>query len=257
MSVIENRGTLGDKFVKGLSAKVKDIQLQVDQAYTNEITSALGVEKNKNTALFKHVKTDQARETYTGLTGIGYLQETAEGEDYKSDSRVSTYETQFNPKKKTTGITITEEDMDDRIVDRKLDEIFTIITSAKMTQDKDAWDFFNKGFTAQASLPEHLTFYGDGVPAFSTKHPFKDSKSTNTTQSNASGSGIVLSDTNLETGRTALRRQTDDRDLPSAIGSGKLMLIVPDALEKQAVTICKSMLRSNTANNDMNIYNRS
>ena len=254
MPTIENRGTLGDKFIKGLSAKVFDIKNQADQAYSLGIDSALGVENNTFTSLFRSKTSDMARETMASKTGIGFAQITAEGEDYKSDSRVSGYETQFNFQKLTSGITITEENRDDQIVDSKLDELRDLIVGMKMTQDRDAFSILNNAFTAQASLPSILTFYGDGKPACSTLHPIKATTTANTTQSNASATGIALSDINLETGRTALRRQTDDKDLPSNIGSGRTILLVPDSLEKTAVQVTRSQLRAQTANNDLNIY---
>jgi hypothetical protein len=39
-----------------------------------------------------------------------------------------------------------------------------------------------------------------------------------------------------------------------AIGSGRLILLVPDSLESTAQIITKSTKRSSTANNDLNIY---
>jgi hypothetical protein len=38
------------------------------------------------------------------------------------------------------------------------------------------------------------------------------------------------------------------------VGSGRIILLVPDSLEKNAMVIAKSTKRSNTANNDLNIY---
>ncbi len=39
-----------------------------------------------------------------------------------------------------------------------------------------------------------------------------------------------------------------------AIGSGRMILLVPDSLEKTAMIITKSTKRASTANNDLNIY---
>ncbi len=254
-SVIETRATLGAEFIKGLTAKVYDIQNQVDQAYSLEINSALGTEKNKFTSLFKTLKSDKARETIISKTGLGYATQTAEGADFASDSRIGGYKTEFDfSYLKTNGVTITLLDQKDRLVDTRLSELRDLMVSAKMTQDKDAFDLFNKSFTAQASLSndKHLTFYSDGVPLCSTLHPYADGSGT--TQSNASTTSLPLNEVNLEIARTALRRQVDDRGMPSNIGSGRMILLVPDALEKQAVIITKGEKRSNTANNDINIY---
>jgi len=254
MSVIETRATLGDRFIKGLAADLYDVMNQADQAYSLAMDSALGVEANQKTALWKDEKSTSARETIAGKTGIGYLQLTDEGEDYKSDSRAATYQTQFNFVKYTSSVTVTEEDIEDRIVNRKLDEAFDLLVGGKQTINKHAFDLFNYAFTAQASLPDHLSFYGDGVPFASTVHPIKETTTSNTTQSNANANGLPLTEINFETGRQALRRQTDDKDLPMNIGSGKIILLVPDSLEKTAQIITNGKLRSNTANNDINIY---
>ena len=255
MSVIENRSTFGDKFVKGLSAKVYELKNQVDQEYVMPFSSALGVETNAMTGLFKMRTTTQAREVVVGKAGVGQGSLTEEGSDYASDSRVSTYETEFRPKKRTNGITITEEQREDKIVDRKLDEAKDIMVGHKMDIVSDAFSIFNKAFTAQASLSnQFLTYYGDGKNFCSTIHPIKNSINSTTTQSNASSTGIALTETNLETGRTALRRQLGDRGRPMNIGSGSTILLVPDALEKQAIIIARSTKRSNVGNNDLNIY---
>jgi len=252
----EVRANWGSGFIAGLGPKVMEAENQADSAYSLAISSALGLENNTYTKLFKDRTTSAARETLVNKSGIGYFEETTEGADYNVDTRTAGYLVQFNPIKKTNSIEITEEDRDDRDKDiaDKMSEITDLKVAYMMTADKDAFSAFRYSFTAQASLPNHLTFYADAVPMLSTLHPIKATTTSNTTQSNASSTGIVLSDTNLETGRQALRRQTDDKDLPMNIGSGKVVLLVPDALEKSAAIIAKSTKRSNTGNNDMNIY---
>ena len=250
--VIETRATLGADFIKGLAPKLFDVKNQADDAYSLAMPSALGVEANNFTSLWKQNKSDAAQETIASKTGVNKLELTGEGEDYKSDSRSSSYKTVFKFAKFTKSITITEEDRDDRIsLGSKLDEAKDLLISGKRTMNFHAFDLFNKAFTAQASLPAHLTFYGDGVPFCSTLHPIKVAGGT---QSNASATGIPLTEVNVEVAKTALRRQRDDRNEPQGFGMGKLILLVPDSLEKQAQIITDSKLRSNTANNDMNIY---
>jgi hypothetical protein len=178
---------------------------------------------------------------------------TTEGQDYATDSRLPGYLTEFRFIKKTNSVEITEEEKDDRDNDLsdKFDEASDLLVGMKMEFDRSAFSVLNYGFTAQASLPADVTFYADGKPLFSVAHPRKDGGAA---QSNASGTGIILSETNLEVGRTALRRQVDDRGMPMNVGSGRLILLVPDSLEKAAQIIGKSVRRSGTANNDLNIY---
>ena len=249
--VIENRATLGAPFIKGMTAKVAEISSQADQAYSLGINSALGVENNTYTKLFKDKTSNNAQETMTSITGTGYLTLTPEGSNYAMDSRTSGYETQYKFFNYTNGIEITKLNRDDMIVEPKLDALRSLLVSVKMTMDKHAFDLFNYAFTAQASLPTHLTYYGDGVPFCSTLHPKKVAGST---QSNADANGLVLSHTNISTLRQQLRRQVDERGLPSNVGSGKLILLVPDALEELAVVTTKTTKRPNSANNDINIF---
>lgn len=253
---METRATWGAGFIAGLGAKVMDAENQADSAYSLAINSALGIEKNKFTALFKTRGTKAARETLINKSGINYFSETTEGDDYNTDARVPGYQVQFNPIKKTQSIEITEEDKDDKDKDiaDKMDEVSDLKIAYMMTADRDAFGMFNYSTTAQASLPNHLSFYADGVPLLSTLHPIKATTTSNTTQSNASSTGIVLTEANMETGRQAHRRQNDDRDLPMNIGGGRVIMLVPDALEKTAMILAKSTKRSGTANNDLNIY---
>lgn len=253
---VETRATWGDGWIKGLGAKFLEVENQASQAYSLAINSATGVENNNYTQLFKEKSSEKARETLSNKTGLAYPRLTTEGEDYHADSRLPGYKVQFNFKKYTNSIEITEEEKEDRDNDlqSKFDEAFDLMVSMKMLKDKTAFDAFNYAFTAQTSLPEHLTFYSDGVPMCSTLHPRRDGGDT---QSNASTTGIALTEPNLRTARQALRRQLDDRGLPMNIGSGRLILLVPDALEDTARVLTGSKLRPNTANNDINVFDGS
>lgn len=250
---VETRATWGDGWIKGLAAKFAEVENQAEMSYSLGIDSALGVETNKATRLFKEKTSDKAEERHTNKTGVGYPTLTTEGQDYATDSRLPGYLTVFRFIKKTNSVEITEEEKDDRENDLadKFDEARDLYVSMNMEFDRSAFSVFNYAFTAQASLPADVTFYSDGKPLCSTVHPRKDG---GTAQSNASATGIALTEANFETGRQALRRQLDDRGLTMAIGSGRLILLVPDALEKTAMIIAKSTKRSATNNNDLNIY---
>ncbi len=172
-TIVETTATLGDSFLEGITAELMDIQAQVDKDYSLANKGLFGIENNDGTELFKTKTSDKARETISGISQIGDLEETAEGENYKSDSRIATYNTEFNWKKYTKKMTITEEERDDRIVSDKLEETRYLLVAGKRTMNKHMFDLFNYAFTAQDSLPSHLTFYGDGKPLCSTLHPIK------------------------------------------------------------------------------------
>jgi len=250
---VETRATWGDGWIKGLAAKFAEVENQAAMSYSLGIDSALGVEANKATRLFKEMTSDKAEERHTNKTGVGYPTLTTEGQDYANDSRIPGYLTVFHFIKKTNSVEITEEEKDDRENDlqSKFDDAYDLNVSMMMEFDRSAFSIFNYAFTAQASLPADITFYSDGKPLCSVGHPRKDG---GTAQSNASATGIPLTETNLKTGKQALRRQLDDRGLPMQIGSGRMILLVPDSLEDTAVIIAKSKLRSGTANNDLNIF---
>jgi hypothetical protein len=250
---VETRATFGEGWIKGVGAKFAEVENQADSAYSLGIDSALGIEANTYTRLFKEKTSDKAMERITSKTGVGFPTLTTEGEDYAADSRFPGYVVEFKFIKKTNSLEITEEEKDDRDNDlsEKFNEAHDLNIGMKMEFDRSAFSIFNYAFTAQASLPADLTFYSDGVPMCSVQHPRKDG---GTAQSNASSTGVVLSETNLEVLRQQLRRQVDDRGLPMNIGSGRMILLVPDALEKTARIITNSKLRSNTPNNDLNIY---
>src|SRR5690606_15593692 len=113
------------------------------------------------------------------------------------------------------------------------------------------FQIFNAAFDTNATKNGFpITRYGDGVPLCSTVHPRVDGGSS---QSNASSTGITLDDDNLEVARLALLQALQDDGTPITI-QGKLVLLVPTALEKTAKILTGSDLRAETANNDVNIY---
>ena len=93
-------------------------------------------------------------------------------------------------------------------------------------------------------------FYGDNVNVYSTVH----TRSGGSTWSNASSTGLTLTETNLEVGDVALRQQPSFTGKKLAIGGGNIMAVVPEQLAKEAVIITDSTLRSATPNNDINVY---
>jgi len=248
----EVRGTWGAGIIAGYGAKLLEFENQADETYTE--ANPMGVESNKSTSIFKEKMTKKGRETINGKTGVNELSLTNEREDYANDDREPTYETQLNPKKFTGGVTISEELRDDADADieGELSAAKDLKVSYAMTVNRHKWSIQNYGFTAQASLPDHLSFYGDGKAVYASDHPIKNSISSTTTQDN--DSTVVFSETNLETGLLAVRNQLNDRGMLGAWGSGPMVLSVPIALEKTAKIITKSTKRSDTGNNDMNVY---
>lgn len=247
---IESRSTWGE-LIKGVTAEFGEVYNQAKDSYSLALDDAVATPGNKMSALFKQKTSDKSKERTVTKTGTGYLIPTAEGVDFAQDQRFPGYTTEWQFAKFTNGVTCTLENMQDRDYAEQLDEFADLTVSGMETQDRHAFQLFSYGFTAQASVPTTYSQYGDAKPLFSTSHPRKDG---GTAQSNASATGITLSETNLETARLALQNQLDDRGKPMRVGTGKLVLLVPPALEKTAVLITKGEKRQGTANNDINIY---
>jgi hypothetical protein len=251
---MELKSTYGNGFIAGLDAKAMEMENQADEAYALAMPSALGVQENKYSALFKERGTKNARETIVSKTGVNRMLRTGESEDFNVDDRSSGYRVELNPVKFTQSVEISKDLLEDMDADlqSKFDEIRDLKIGYMQGANLDAFSDFVCGFTAQASLPDHLSFYADGVPLFSASHPIKSSTSSNTTQSNYGTD--AFSETNLETARLAVANQKDDRDMLGSWGSGNVILLAPTALEKNAVIVTKSTKRSGSATNDLNVY---
>jgi len=252
MSVIMTRSTLGPEFLKGLTADLLEVNDQTKDDLALAAEGSMAVENLKSSSIFRTMDSVNAQETIDGISSLGDLELTQEGEDYKADSFIETYKTVFKPEFYTKAVTLTKLSIDDGKIQPALDRTKKLLVAAKRTINKHTFDIFNKAFTAPASLPKHLTYYGDGVALSSTLHPIKG---TGGTQSNASTTSIPLTETNLEVGILALQGQLGDKNGELlSVGDGQITLVVPTTLRKLALEITESVLRSNTANNDMNIY---
>ena len=99
------------------------------------------------------------------------------------------------------------------------------------------------------------TAFGDSLPLASTVHTSPDGGST---KSNASSTGITLTEPNLETGMIAIKQQQSGAGKKLAIGNGNLVLQAPEALDKEAIIITGSQKRSgvntNKQNRSINFY---
>lgn len=248
--MIETRAYWGE-LIKGVSAKFASVFNEARESYSLALNDMVATPGNKLTSVFKTESTDQARERYVNKAGLGYLANTPEGSSFFQDNRVPGYTTTIIPQKYTSGVALTLEAMQDKDYQSALDEFADLTVSAQESKDKLAIGSFNLGFTAAASIGSDLALVSDTKPWFSTAHPLTGSA---TTVSNASSTGIAYSEVNQEVARLAMQNQLDDRAKPMRVGTGKLVLLVPPALEKSAVIVNKGEKRSGTANNDINIY---
>lgn len=183
------------------------------------------------------------KETDSAVSGFSLLIQTAElgPLDYEDPNQM--FRTVYSHLKYTKGFKVSEELVEDdqHNVIRAMPG--ALGKAAKRTQEFYAAAQLNNAFTTTA------TSYGDGKPLCSTSHTRADG---GTAQSNASSTGLTLTEDNLETVRVAARKVLDDKGMRFILMFNRL--IVPVDLEKTAKIITQSQLRPGTGNNDINIY---
>ena len=239
---IQTRGTLGDLGTRGLGPVFEDVFEQ------NQIKFD-GMENVKRVIDF--INTDKGVVRDTGLTGYGFLEEFDEGDALPQDRNIKTFETTYSIRDYGKMITVTDDMLEDRErLGRALDEMANLSKSSQITRAKHAMQNFNGGFVTTAKVGDASLHRYNAERLFSTVHARADGGAT---QSNASATGITLTELNLETARLALVKQLTDIGMP-IIDMGKITLVVPDDLEKDAVIFTGSQLRATTANNDLNFY---
>lgn len=195
--------------------------------------------------IFNVMTSDRAYEEDVTSTGLSSLTETQEGGPTQYDDPLFGFKTRYTHKTFKRGFKITKEMYDDDLYRLFKDESSKLGKAAARTLDSQAFSVFRNGFNTSH------TSYGDNKPLFSTSHTRADG---GTALSNASSTSIPLTEANLETGLIALREQRDDRNQLISMADGNVTLLVPLALEKEAVEITQSSLKSGTGNNDLNFY---
>lgn len=192
--------------------------------------------------IFNVDSSDKQDENVSGVTGFGLLAQTDENESVQYEDPNQMYDTTFVHQKYTKGFKISEELYEDDQYNVMRSKPAQLARAARRTAENSAANVFNRAFS---------TSYlgGDGKPLASTLHPRSDGGSS---QSNASSTGITLTEENLETGRIAARQQLDDKGMRIQVMPNTI--VVPVDLEKDAEIITGSTMRPGSADNDMNVY---
>lgn len=240
--MIETRSRWGE-LVKGVGIQILEAIDQGAELYTPGIS-----------ALLKMESSDVGQKSFTGKVSDYRLTRKDEGESTDEFTRYKTYVTQIDYSAYSRKITISRELLMDREFAAEMDEATDIGRLSNFSQDEAGLQLFNGGFSTRKDniLGYRYQYYADTVPTFSTLHPSVVPGVS--TQSNASSTGLVLSDANLETARLALRRQLTDAGGPMIMG-GAETLVLPLALEKTGRQITESERIPNaTNNNEINIY---
>ena len=237
----ENKATWGDA-IRGVGVTFTEFFSQ------NELNQISGWDP-----VIKTSKSNDAVSNFSGKTGAGFLQRFSDGSIIPSLNRYKLFDTSVSHDPVGGRLEVSRQTSLYRDFQGVFDESKDLITAVKTYLSCAGAQIFNRAFTSGAGVTgrTRVVSYNDGYAVASTTHPRADG---GTAQSNASSTGIPLSESNVEIGRIALLNQLQDDGVPM-LAPGTLTLIVGINNEKTAKIITGSELRSATGNNDVNIYN--
>lgn len=199
--------------------------------------------------VFQLKDSDRNEEKYSGVAGHGLMQPIEENGTADVDSRIPEFDiTLVNQSYSLSAQISYERFKDDRFGEIRK-EASILGESAKKTPDVYAADALKRGFLTTDRFG-NSQLAADGVRFFSTQHL----KSTvdSTVKSNASATGLTLTEDNLETALVAVREQLNEQG--QIANCEAKILVVPPKLRKPATIITESDKRPDTADNDINIY---
>lgn len=219
------RNDIGDLLEPGFRVIYDDAFKEIDLVYPQ---------------IFQTETSTKQDEKESGLTGFGLLEQTGENDAVRYEDPIQMYDVTYTHLKWTKGFKVSEEAWEDDQYNKIKQKPAQLAREARRTLENSAANVFNRAFN---------TSYvgGDAKPLCSTTHPRSDGGSS---QSNASSTGLTLTDTNLETGRIASRGQLDDKGMKIQVMPKTIL--VPISLEKTAEVLIGSDGRAGSADNDMN-----
>jgi len=236
----ETKATFGDA-IRGVGVTFREFFTQ------NDLSQVAGWDP-----VVKTMRSNDATTTFSGKTGAGLLTRFSDGSAIPSLNRYKLFDTSVEQEPMGGRIEVTRQTLLYRDFQGTFDESKDLMASVQSTLSRAGAQLFNRAFTSGAGVTggTRVVPYGDGSPLVSTSHPRADG---GTAQSNASATGIPLTESNLETGRINLMNQLQDDGVPM-MAPGQLYLVTGNNLDKTARIITESNQRSGTGNNDTNIY---
>jgi hypothetical protein len=193
--------------------------------------------------IYKVKTSGRDKEIESAVSGFSLLVQTAELGPLDYEDPNAMYKTTYSHLKYTKGFKVSQELVEDDQHNVIGAMPAALGKAAKRTQEYYAASVLNNAFSTS------YTSYGDGKPLCSTSHTRADG---GTAQSNASSTGITLTEPNFETARIAFLKFLDDKG--QKFTSRPDRLVVPVDLEKTGNILVNSTLRPGTANNDYNTY---
>ena len=236
----ETKATFGDA-IRGVGVTFREFFSQ------NDLNQVAGWDP-----IVKTIRSNDATSTFSGKTGAGLLSRFADGSPIPNLNRYKLFDTSVEQEPVGGRIEITRQTLLYRDFAGVFSESKDLMASVQSYLSRAGAQIFNRGFTDGSGVTggTRVVQYGDAAPTFSTSHPRADG---GTAQSNASATGIPLTETNLEIARIALLNQLQDDGVPM-MAPGELYIVCGINLDKTARIITGSNLRSGTGNNDTNTY---
>lgn len=227
--------------IPDVGLKISEVFDQGDLLYVPGVGSIMNVTTGEG-----------AQKNYTGKTGFGELKSFAEGDSIPATRRDKTYTTKVVYNNYGEYVEVTKNQIEDRDFEAQLDEMKDLSRAANYSVDRSAMQLFNGAFATTVAVNGYnMTWYGDAVPLASTVHPTVVPGES--TQSNASATGVTLGHDNYQTGRLALELQQTDNGLAITM-AGKNALVLPLTLEKRGMETINSELTPENANNAINVF---
>lgn len=238
---MESRGNWTD-LIAGVGLQIAEVFDQGQEEYLPGISAAL----------ISTTAGAVAQANYTGKTGSGKLKKFDDGDDISQTKRYKTYLTKVVYNNYGQYVEVTKNTIEDREFSAQLDEMKDISIAANYSQDESGIQLFNGGFATTVTVNGYdMTWYGDGQPLFSTVHATPVPGAS--TNSNASATSIPFGHDALEIARIALVEQkTDDGQAMSMMG--KMAIVVPPSLEREAKEETESQLTPESAENAINVF---
>lgn len=226
-----------------MSAIRANFQDELDPAIRKIFFDRYDEEPQVMPMVFNMMTSDRDSEKLSATTGFGKLAQTSELGALDYEDPLKMYKTTITHLKYTKGFKVSQELVEDDQHNVISQMPRALAKSVVYTTEFWGASVFNNAFSTS------YTSYGDGKPLASTSHTRADA---GTAQSNASSTGIVLSESNLEVGRLALEKALNDKG--QIVNFKADTLLVPVDLRKTAQIITESTMRPGTANNDVNVY---
>lgn len=210
-------------------------------AYMDEILGKnLDAPSLTYTEVFNVRDSSRAYEEITGITGFGQFSEKPEGEKVEYDRLLQAYDKRYKHKTYAKGYQISFEAMEDDIDGAITDAAPALARVARNSIETEAFSDFNLGFTSVTSP--------DGAYLFSASHPLVGG---------GTFGNLVSADFDQGSLETAINIFEDMRDERNQlIESGAGVLLFPIQLQWLVNEVLQSQLRSDTANNAINVVNQ-